>query len=222
MYIKLVEEVFKNTSKFFFIQIGANDGKTNDPLYQFINQYKPSGLLIEPIESVFSHLLKTYENANNLIFDNVGIYDKSENVVFYKIKESHQDIFKKHYKKNSNPSGISSLYREHLIYFIKKNKLDKFDNVDNFIESVEIKCLTFNDLILKHNVNKINLLQIDAEGYDFEIIRQVLEKTEIKPNIINFEVKNIKTNINIENYLKNNGYCDFIYHGNDLCVYNKK
>jgi len=100
MYIKIVEEIFKNTPNFFFIQIGANDGKTNDPLHEFINKYEPSGLLIEPIDSVFSRLLKTYKNRNNLVFDNVGIYDKSENVVFYKIKESHQDIFKKYYKKN--------------------------------------------------------------------------------------------------------------------------
>ena len=34
--------------KIFFIQIGANDGQWNDPIYKFIRRDRWSGILIEP------------------------------------------------------------------------------------------------------------------------------------------------------------------------------
>lgn len=50
----------------FFIQIGANDGISNDPLHKFITQFCWKGILLEPLPEVFTRLTTTYRNDTNL------------------------------------------------------------------------------------------------------------------------------------------------------------
>ena len=50
----------------------------------------------------------------------------------------------------------------------------------------KVPCISFMDLIKKEGISKLHLLQIDAEGYDVEIINSI-DFTIIKPAIINFE-----------------------------------
>ena len=47
-------------------------------------------------------------------------------------------------------------------------------------------------MIKKYNIQKIDLLQIDAEGYDGEILSN-LSETSIKPKFIRYEDKHINT-----------------------------
>jgi hypothetical protein len=46
---------------FFFVQIGANNGLTDDSLRQFVTKYHWHGVLAEPPPQVFQQLLKNYE-----------------------------------------------------------------------------------------------------------------------------------------------------------------
>src|SRR5687767_667926 len=48
--------------QFFFVQIGANDGRRGDPVFQFIRQYRWRGLLLEPQPDVFRVLVRNYED----------------------------------------------------------------------------------------------------------------------------------------------------------------
>ena len=50
--------------EFFFVQIGANDGRslggtpgvTDDPIFEYVHTYRWSGLLVEPIPYLFDRL----------------------------------------------------------------------------------------------------------------------------------------------------------------------
>jgi hypothetical protein len=46
--------------------------------------------------------------------------------------------------------------------------------------------MTLSSLLAKHAVQTVDLLQIDAEGYDYEILKTI-DFREIKPKIIRFE-----------------------------------
>ena len=48
-----------------------------------------------------------------------------------------------------------------------------------------VNCITISQLIENYNIKKINLLQVDTEGYDYHILNMVLNK--IQPEAINFE-----------------------------------
>src|SRR6266481_6003650 len=54
----------------FFIQIGANDGVSNDPLYKFVIEYGWAGILVEPLPQVFEVLRRNYADKPNLKFLN--------------------------------------------------------------------------------------------------------------------------------------------------------
>ena len=43
---------------FFFVQIGANNRLTDDPLRQFVTKYHWHGVLVEPQPQVFQQLLR--------------------------------------------------------------------------------------------------------------------------------------------------------------------
>jgi hypothetical protein len=49
-----------------------------------------------------------------------------------------------------------------------------------------VQCISLNSLLKEHQVTKVDLLQIDTEGYDLEIILN-LDFKVIKPKIIHFE-----------------------------------
>ena len=45
--------------------------------------------------------------------------------------------------------------------------------IDKHIVEETVTCVTFDDLVAKHEVAHIDILVIDTEGYDFEIIRRI-------------------------------------------------
>src|SRR6516162_8966319 len=57
----------------FFVQVGSNDGKKNDPLYPYVLRDGWKGILAEPDPINFQNLQKTYGQHSGLIFENVGI-----------------------------------------------------------------------------------------------------------------------------------------------------
>lgn len=65
---------------FFFVQIGANNGLTDDPLRQFVTKHHWHGVLVEPQPQVFQQLLKNYEQEKQLAFENAAIADKDGTV----------------------------------------------------------------------------------------------------------------------------------------------
>src|SRR3989344_7472842 len=56
-----------NAQDFFFVQIGAHDGKHHDPLYPYVTKYNLRGLAIEPQKDVFTQLQNTYKEYSNVM-----------------------------------------------------------------------------------------------------------------------------------------------------------
>lgn len=49
-----------------------------------------------------------------------------------------------------------------------------------------VQCTTLHQLLDRHDVTQLDLLQIDTEGYDSEILR-TLDFTRIRPRFVNYE-----------------------------------
>ena len=172
----------KKGSDVFFIQIGSNDGIVDDILYDRILKYNYKGILVEPVPYLFDKLVKNYnQKLNNLIFENVAIGNMNQKLPFYRL-----DV--------KNQGGVTFWY-EGLGSF-KKNVLLKHKNVipefDKLLVAELIDLITFQDLIQKHQITSINLLQIDTEGYEFEILSSI-DFSTIKIDIILFEHKHLST-----------------------------
>ena len=61
----------------FIIQIGANDGKVNDTIYEFVtsNPQTVRGILIEPVKDYFEELKINYKKCPNVTLLNMAIHN---------------------------------------------------------------------------------------------------------------------------------------------------
>ena len=149
---------------FFFIQIGAFDGRTQDPLFHLVREHRWKGILVEPQEQAFDRLTENYADQPQLTFFNVAIGPANGTVELYTRK--------------NGPVLIASLHRHLLI---------KPGHGSGEIATRTVPCWTLGSLLDRAGApDHVDLLQIDAEGHDFEIIRAI-DFTRIKPTILRFE-----------------------------------
>ena len=157
---------------FFFVQVGANNGKRYDPMYGLIYRHGLKGLLIEPLPDLFVELKANYASQVQLRFENAAIASQDGTVTIYR--------FKAEAPLEDWAHGLATLDREKLRIFA-----DLWD-AHHYLEEVRVPALTMSTLLAKHQISTVDLLQIDTEGYDLEVIKQTFQ-AQCYPDIIHFE-----------------------------------
>ena len=66
---ELARAYAKGIEDFFFIQVGANDGRNGDPIFSLVTELGWKGILLEPQKLVFENLLRNYAGYDNLFFE---------------------------------------------------------------------------------------------------------------------------------------------------------
>ena len=158
------------------MQVGANDGKSDDFLRSSINK-DTKVILVEPIESVFLDLKNNYSDFTNVEFINKAIDIKKGKKKIYSVNPSNYDYYEKKYQSQdvSWLTVLASFDKNHLINHGVKL---------NHIHSTDVDTTTFNDLIEQYNFNELDLLIIDTEGYDNVLVKNFIEDTNIRPIMI--------------------------------------
>lgn len=180
----------------FFIQIGANDGQWNDPIYKFIRRDHWRGILIEPQKTIFERLRNNYKKQKNLIFENVAI-DSTE---------GEKSLFKISFSNSQWAGGISSFIKEDIQKLIEAGYIERMSKVESialppnkedWIGEEKVKVQTLKNIIEKYQVKKIDLIMIDTEGYDFEIMKTIPFEF-IKPGVIIYEHSHLNETVKTE------------------------
>lgn len=154
-------------SDFFFVQIGANNGVSDDPIHEFVVKYHLSGILIEPQPLIFLELKKNYAAERQLIFENAAISPKDGETKMYCAMAE-----------NGEPtSGLTTFRREVLEYRVGPRAK---------IEEINVPARTFQTLFVRHAIGRVDLLQIDTEGFDCEILK-LFDFMAYSPTIVRFE-----------------------------------
>ena len=204
--------LLQKQEKVFIVQIGANDGKMSDPLYPFIMKHKKrvEGVLIEPMKEVFESLKTNYRNCPKIKLLNVAIHKSEKEMKLYKVNPLARKV-------PEWSKGIASFNKDH--HLISKT------NAEHMVVEI-VRCISFEDMVNDNGIDRIDLLQIDTEGYDSEIIRSI-EFGSIKPRIIRFEhglnsgIMDGEEFFSIIKILKDNDY-DVIYEHQDVTAYQLK
>lgn len=157
----------------FFVQIGANDGMTVDPLYRFVNEFGWSGILVEPVPDAFERLKANYRNRTGLKFINAAVSERDGTRTLYTAGDS------------KSASVYSSFDKE----LVKKQTRWVPDVVDR-IQEIQVRCISMRTLVDEVEGNEIDILLVDAEGYDFEILKMI-DFSKMKPTIICYEHTNL-------------------------------
>jgi len=158
-----------------FVQIGANDGVMNDPIYKFLqkNKNRVSGFVLEPLPNIFSLLVKNYEAFPNIKPLNFAVHNSETEMLLYRVKPEHLSELP------AFARGIASFDPNHW----KKTSLVPDQD---YIQSEIVKCISYSQLLENYGIAEIGLLLIDTEGYDYEILMGI-DFTNVRPRIIRFE-----------------------------------
>lgn len=163
------------------VQIGSNDGKTGDPLYPLFQKYPAwRGLLVEPIPYIFAKLKANYPDGIRFDLANVAIGEDGKMPFYYVDKAAVNDLPDLPYWYDQ----LGSFDRGHII-----KELDGV--LEPYIRSMEVESLPLTTLLDRHSVTTIDVLHIDAEGYDWKVLQQ-LDLKRFKPRFILCEHHHLK------------------------------
>lgn len=169
-----------NQTDEFIVQIGSNDGKQGDPVFDLINKNKRwKCLFVEPIPYLFEKLKSNYGDEKRFTFVNAAINDGTEQT-FYCVKEEAK-------------IAIPNLpfWYDQLGSFEKQNIIKHLNGkLEPFIMELKLNGKTLPSLLEPFNHKQISLLHIDTEGYDWKILSQ-LDQKKHQPKIILFEHKHL-------------------------------
>ncbi len=191
---------------FYFIQVGAHDGVRFDSLYQYLTEHNVHGIVIEPIRKYYNRLAMNYEDYLHVVPLNIGLHatDKKATLHFVDPMASI-DL-------PTWSAGIGSFMDTHH---------QKSNISDQSIISQEVECKHLMEVIGENNVQHIDLLQIDVEGYDFEVLK-MLNFQQIKPRLIKYEYVNLSENEKEASValLQANGYKIYFEAGDTVGILN--
>jgi len=189
-------ENFGDNKDFFFVQIGSNDGIRADPLYEWICKYNWSGIMVEPVPYLYERLVKNHASRKNLIFKNVAVCETNGIMKFYYIKD------------NGNHTQTSWTCGNGLGSFIKEQVLKSRSHIKDFdkkFTEMDVETVTFDKLV--EGVERIDLICVDAEGYDIKILKSI-DFDRYNPSLVYFEnlVFTKEEKKDIWSYLNSHGY----------------
>jgi FkbM family methyltransferase len=159
--------VMAERGDFFFIQIGAHNGKDGDPIRKYVTSRHWKGILVEPQPQVFRELVANYRQEPQLVLENAAIAEKDGTAEMYVPRGAN----------GASATLLASFSKEVLVRRVGRNTP---------IDTIPVPTLSFKTFLSKHRVSHVDLLQVDAEGFDYEIIR-MFDYSLAKPTIIRFE-----------------------------------
>lgn len=172
----ILQKNYPPGSPFVLIQVGANDGVSNDFLFEFLKERTPSGIAIEPLRDLYERLLANYAAFPQVLPVNKAVHAGEKKVTLYRVDPS---------RLNGLPawaSGIGSLDPAHH---------KRSGTATEHIISEEAEADHLMRIVEAHPLPApADLLQIDVEGYDLEVLKQV-DFSRLRPKIIRMEYINL-------------------------------
>lgn len=174
----LVDSMLPTCSDFYVLEIGANDGLSDDPVSAIVRKRDLRALMVEPLPPMFELLTSYYRDRPSVVCENCAI--------------GHEDGFATLYYVRPDPSlpeyvrRVASFSRK---VILKQRRV--VPTIASYIETVQVPTLSLASLIGKHKIDHIDLLQVDTEGFDYEILK-MLWATSMRPAIINFESAHLR------------------------------
>jgi FkbM family methyltransferase len=152
-----------------FIEIGANDGDHSDHLRPYLRRPGWRGVMVEPQPNAFARLRANYNDRDGIELENAAIGDRDGRLPFYEI----------------DPPGsvdlLGSLSRDALLAHGLW-----IHGIEGRIVRTEVPAMRFESLCRKHRLERIDLLALDTEGYDYEILKQI-DFDRHRPRLVVYE-----------------------------------
>jgi FkbM family methyltransferase len=157
---KIIDKISQDND-FTLVSVGANNGLFVEELFFFdILKQDWNCLFIEPIKESFDKLIENYSKhypLNKFKYENSAVFINEG--IGELTTSSADDSF-----------GMCSFFRPKDINSV----------------SMPVNLKTFKSILDKHQIKNVDFLKVDCEGFDYEVILQLLD-VEIYPKLILFE-----------------------------------
>lgn len=183
---KVLHHLGENYKDSNVVQIGASDGYTYDDTTHILSSYPWKVVLVEPIPKLFEELKDYTKNRENYFYEQCAITENDGEVEMLTIPYDvilTEDI-------HLGYKGMSCVLDS------KNNNLGNstyqrdIDIREKHGVKIKVPSMTLHSLMSKHNLDKIDVLLCDAEGYDYDIFNQI-DLNEFKPKFIRLEHMNL-------------------------------
>jgi len=170
----------KDVDDVTFIQLGANNGRTVDPIREYVKKHGWKGVFVEPVEKPRRKLRKLYRHSKGLHFDETVVmqYD-----------------------------GVADFYEAYKYDVVSTAKManwkiyDAYEKGDVIVSSRP--CMTVESLRRKYDIGQYDLLQMDIEGSEYDVIKTL----KVWPTVIHYEEKHLgDEKLECRDFLKSKGY----------------
>lgn len=159
-----------------FVNIGAMDGCYGDTLSGYINTFDFRGLYVEPIPHLFKKLI--YNTGGLHKYENAAVFDFDGFVEMTTISTEPIDRGEIH----DCFAGMSAINppRNGLGSESDRPVVEKYGRV------VKVPCFLLETILTRHEVYTYDILQVDVEGHDYTVFKQIDFKNH-KPQVIRLE-----------------------------------
>lgn len=165
--------------------IGAMDGHSFDDMTAYFSMYRWSGLFIEPIPYQFNALKRYHDSLeykHNCKYENCAIAEYNGEIEMLTIDEKAIESGAVH------PcfGGMSAVYPP-------RNGLASEGDaatVQAYGKRIKVPCRTLQTVLDKHEVKYIDVIQVDTEGWDWKILKQ-LDFSIYRPKLVRSEYINL-------------------------------
>jgi len=168
--------MFESGPELTFIQVGAFDGITGDPLRKYIDKCGWRGVLVEPQARAASQLRELYSRNDRVIILQAALDRELGSRTLFTVESKTAPAW---------TGGLASFKRETII-----KHSDLIPGLQGMIREETIDCITFDEVLRRLPSERIDLLQIDTEGADAYVL-SLFPFDRVIPAIIHWEVKHL-------------------------------
>jgi len=173
-----IEAALAAAPRAFLVQVGSNDGRHGDPLHELILRHPTwCGLFVGPVAYLFARLRATYPDPQRFLLENVAIGTQRGTRPFYYVSE----------RASSEAGDALPPRHDQLGSFDRGHILRHLDGrLEPYVVEEQVRCLPLQDVLDRHAVEHIDLLHVDAEGFDDQVLVQ-LDLRRYEPQVILYE-----------------------------------
>lgn len=180
------------------IVVGANDGKTGDPIFPFLQSHRVTkALLVEPIPYLFKRLEISCAHLANCECVNVAIAQESGTRSIYFIDpaaRTHEPRLPEFFEE------LASFSREYVLRALPPGG-------EHLLREISVPTLPLRTLVQRAGLSRVDLLQVDTEGHDCDVLK-TFPFESMRPRLICFEHSHLTPDqlLEVNALLTHNGY----------------
>jgi FkbM family methyltransferase len=161
----------------FFLQVGGFDGVTCDPLHETVRRLRLPGIILEPQAWAFARLQQAYADQPQVMLVRAALGPRDGHQTLYKIRDDVEA-----------PHALRGLASFDETVILKHRK--RWPGLADAICAENVPTIRFPTLFSQYALPPVDILQIDTEGFDYEVLK-LFDVLTRKPPLIHFEHKHL-------------------------------